>query len=256
MVRPLFGLPLLLCAFTALAQRVPATIDVSYKNVSFSLEHSLARTYAVDSVAENPAGEKPGAGAQAVPGHLVFTLRDTYVRDRENLPELETVPRILVIPVARAADEQFAAAYPELRETVEQLRQMLGRRTTWGKVPFFPGDGAKEEFVARRKLMRFRNGKGFAFLTQFSAPNEPLTNDRLLYVFVGLTDDFKWFVSMVFPIEALGLPGHAHDVVIDQPFDVYLHETVDRIEKLQPRTFYPTLMSIENVIRSLKVTSP
>jgi hypothetical protein len=178
------------------------------------------------------------------------------VRDRENVPDLEALPRIFVLPVAGAADEGFAVSYPEVKRTVDELRRVVVKRATLAKIPFFPGDAEQEQFVARKKVMRFRNGKGIAFITQIAGPKEVPANDRLLYVFVGLTDDFRWLVSMIFPIEALGLPGHGHDIVLEQSYESYVHDIIERIERLQPRTFYPTLMSIESVMRSVKVISP
>jgi hypothetical protein len=256
MVRRLLVIPLLVCASVAPAQHTPVSHEVSYKNVSFAFESSLAKRYTVETVPESQESSKTPEGPPAAPEHLLFTLRESYVRDRDNVPDLEALPRIRVLPLAGAADEHFALSYPALKETVDELRQLLGKRTTMGKIPVFPGDGAKEQFVARKKSMRFRNGRGIGFVTQFAGPNEPPANDRLVYVFVGLTDDFKWFVSMIFPVEAPGLPGHARDVVLEQSLESYVHDMIDRLERLQPRTFYPTLMSMENVIRSLKVASP
>jgi hypothetical protein len=241
-----------ICVSAMFAQYDPLPLEVSHKNVSFSFEQSVAKKYTVDEVAASPADTSD----ESAPAHLVFSLDDSYVRGRDHVSDIEAVPRIFVVPVASAGDNAFLSRYPHLKRTVDDLRQILGRRIASGKVPLYPVAGSKEGFVLRRKPLRFRNGKGIGFITQFTGPTEPPANDRLIYAFVGLTDDYRWLVTVIFPIEALGLPGRGSEAVIEQSLESYMHDMLDRIERLQPRTFYPSLTSVEKVVRSIKVASP
>jgi hypothetical protein len=240
------------CAAVAHAQFDPLPRVVTHKNVSFSFDHSLAKDFSVKEVDASSAD----TADESAPAHLVFSFVESYVRGRDHAADIEAVPRIFVVPVAVQGDNAFLSPYPRFKRTVGEIRHMLGRRVSSGKVPMYPVASSREGFVLRRKPLRFRNGKGIGFITQFTPATEPPVNDRLIYAFVGLTDDSKWLVTMIFPIEALGLPGTASEAIINQSLESYVNDMQDRIERLQPRTFYPPMTSIENIVRSIKVASP
>jgi hypothetical protein len=256
MVRTRLGLVLLVCSSTAFAQDEAPSHEVAFRNISFSFEHSLARNYKGDTIPAVSAAGGDSTVRFAAPEHVVITLRDSYVRNRDDESAIQSLPRLFFFPVASSGEEGFASSYPDVKTAVDDLRQLLGKRSGAGGVPFLPRVSSRMEFVARRKSMRFRNGRGIGFVTQFAGSSEPVTNDRLVYAFEGLTDDNKWYVSLVFPLEAFGLPGTAGESTIDRSFAAYLHETIDRIERLQQRSFSPPLNSIEDVVRTLKVGSP
>jgi hypothetical protein len=113
-----------------------------------------------------------------------------------------------------------------------------------------------QAFIAKKKLLRFRNGRGVLFLTQYGQEKLPINNAGLVYTFQGLTDDNAWYVSAVFPVAAPGLP--TSDIVTNSKaflasYDRYLTETVERLEKLPARNYTPSLTLLENVVRSIKV---
>jgi hypothetical protein len=248
MVRTVVSLLLFLSSFlSAYAQRGVTSINVATHRIAFSFDEKLAKSYRVDSVEAN-------AGGNGLPAHLVVTLRDSYVRERPSEPEFGSVPRIYVIPVG-GDDDAVIDSFPSLRRSVSELRRLLGRRSLDGPVPIFPLVTEHQELTVRHKILRFRNGRGISFVTQLSDRDDPITNDRLLYMFEGMTDDNAWIVSLVFPCEAVGLPGSSPDAVIDEAFPAYLKHTSELVERLQSRNFYPSIVTIENILRSLKVTS-
>jgi len=68
-----------------------------------------------------------------------------------------------------------------------------------------------QAFIGKRKFLRFRNGRGVLFLTQYQQETLPVNNGALVCTFQGMTDDNAWYVSAVFPVAAPGLPPRTRE---------------------------------------------
>jgi hypothetical protein len=256
------AIALLLAAFPAgaiVAQDTLQLRDVTYENVTFSYHQSLAREYLAETVAAVPLVNKSEKPDGVWPRHFLITLRESYVpaRRRETGGEFGEV-RLYVFPTSDTANKNFDADFPTTKQAVDDLAAFLARRNPpRGKpVPFLPWADAGQAFVGKRKFLRFRNGRGVLFLTQYGQEKVPLNNSDLVYTFQGLTDDNAWYVSAVFPVIAPGLPPAARmddPVLAARGIDLTVSQAAARLEKVQPRNFTPSLTMLENVIRSLKI---
>lgn len=233
--------------------------SVQYKNVTMEFDAALAKEFLAETVAavplENPTDKPDGVAPQ----HIVITLRDSYAaRLTRDASSPYALPQIFVIPTSDPADPRFDEEFPPLRPAVAGLNTLLARRagSVTESIPFLPWADERQLFIGRKKLIRFRNGRGVLFLTQYDQEENPVNNSFLVYTFQGLTDDNAWYVSAVFPVSAQGLPATA---TVDDPaafhsgYDRYLKATTEKLNRLPLRKFTPSLVLLDEIIRSLKV---
>ena len=232
---------------------------VSYAGVTLEFDPSLSKEYLAETVPavplENPSDKPDGVA----PRHLVISLKDSYAARLHRDPSSPyAVPRIFVYPTSDHSDPRFDEEFPTLRRAVADLNRLLTRRSgsVTESIPFFPWADERQLFIGRKKLIRFRNGRGVLFMTQYDQEASPLNNEFLVYTFQGLTDDNAWYVSAVFPVAAQGLPasaGAAPAPASVAGYGEYIRKTSDRLNRLAAKKFTPALVLLEEIVRSLKV---
>jgi hypothetical protein len=243
----------------AFAQQPAGLKDVSYKNVTFSFDASLAQEYLAETVRAVPLVNKTDKPDGVWPEHILITFRESYVpaQRRQAGGEYSQV-KLFVFPTSDSDNREFAKDFPTTKQAVDDLTAYLVKRShPHGEpVPFLPWADVGQAFVGKRKILRFRNGRGVLFLTQYGQEKIPLNNNELVYTFQGLTDDNAWFVSALFPVVAPGLPaapGAGDTSATAQSVDRALGQAAQRLEKLSGERFKPSLTLLEKVIRSLKI---
>ena len=232
---------------------------VSYAGVTLEYDASLAKEFLAETVPavplENPADKPDGVA----PRHVVISLKDSYgARLGRDPSSPYAVPHIFVYPTSDPSDPRFDEEFPTLRRAVTELNKLLARRagSVTESIPFLPWADERQLFIGRKKLIRFRNGRGVLFMTQYDQEESPLNNEYLVYTFQGLTDDNAWYVAAIFPVAAQGLPATA---AVDNPaalragYGEYIRKTSDRLNKLAVKKFTPGLGLLEEIVRSLKV---
>jgi len=244
---------------TAHAQAKKVSRSVVYRNVTLEFDASLAKEYLAETIPavplENPTDKPDGVAPQ----HTLITLKDSYAAHlhRERSSPF-AIPRIYVFPATDNQDPRFNEEYPTLRQAVSDLNTLLGRRAGASpeSIPFLPWADERQLFIGRKKMVRFRDGRGVFFLTQYDQEAAPVTNASLVYTFQGLTDDNEWYVSAIFPVAAHGLPASGHGgggEAFPAGYDEYIRQTTDRLNRLPSKDFTPGMALLEEIIRSLKV---
>jgi hypothetical protein len=241
------------------AQAKSHTTTVSYSGVTLEFDPSLSKEYLAGIVPavplENPSDKPDGVA----PRHVMISLKDSYAARLGRDPSSPyAVPQIFVFPTSDASDPRFDEEFPTLRRAVADLNKLLARRagSVTESIPFLPWADERQAFIGRKKLIRFRNGRGVLFLTQYDQEKSPVNNGSLVYTFQGLTDDNAWYVSAVFPVAAPGLPASA---AVDNPpgfgagYSEHIRKTTDRLNRLPAKKFTPGLGLLEEIVRSLKV---
>ena len=233
--------------------------EVSYKNVTFSFDASLAHEYLAETVAAVPLIDKTGKPDGVWPAHILITFRESYVpsKRREAGGDYGEV-RVYVFPTSDTANKEFAGDFPTTKQAVDDLIAFLAKRNPpqEDSVPFLPWADVGQAFIGKRKFIRFRNGRGVLFLTQYGQERVPLNNTDLVYTFQGLTDDNTWYVSAIFPVNAPGLPvepGVADPARSSEDLGRLITKSAERLEKQPGVRFNPSLTMLENVVRSLKI---
>jgi hypothetical protein len=243
----------------AAAQSKKHRNSVAYRNVALEFDGTLSKEYVAETVAavplENPADKPDGVAPQ----HIVITLRDSYAaRLRRDPSSAYALPQVFVFPTSDPADPAFDRKFPTVRRAAGDLKKLLGRRggSVMGSIPFLPWGDERQLLIARKRPIRFRNGRGLLFLTQYDQEESPINNTFLVYTFQGLTDDNAWYVSAVFPVSAQGLPASGE--IENQPafragYGRYVRTMTEKLNRLPVKRFTPGLALLEEMIRSLKV---
>lgn len=243
----------------SVAQPGPTQKEVQYKNISFLFDAGLAKDYVAETVPAVRLENRTDKPDGVAPEHIVVRFRDSYVpRGRSGSRSDYAVPVIYFFPIAESRDKKFTEDFPTVRQASDDLRTYLTRRShaAGEEVPFLPWGDVSQSFVGKRKILRFRNGRGVLFLTQYNQEQLPVNNRSLVYTFQGLTDDNAWYVSAVFPVAASGLPETDEgglDEKSSRDYKAYLAGVTDRVEKLPVKSFTPSLLLLDNIVRSIKV---
>lgn len=234
---------------------------VVYKSVTVEFDSALSKEYLAETVPAVPLEEKTDTPDGVAPQHVVITLRESYAGRLHREPSsMYALPQISIFPTSDPSDPRFDEEFPTVRQAVNDLDKLLGRRagSLTESVPFLPWADERQLFVGRKKLLRFRDGRGVLFLTQYDQEQSLINNESLVYTFQGLTDDNAWYVSAVFPVAAQGIPASGRGenaAAFRAGYDDYVKRTAGKLNRLPAKKFTPDLTLLEEIIRSLKVGS-
>ena len=246
-------------ARVASAQQKSRARAVEYGNVTLAFDAGLAKDFTAETVPAVPLENRTDKPDGVAPAHVVITLHDSYASGlRRDAGSAYALPQISVFPAADPGDPRFDDKFPTMRGAVAGLGKLLSRRAGAGSesIPFLPWADERQLFIGRKRLIRFRNGRGVLFLTQYDQEESPVSNEFLVYTFQGLTDDNRWYVSAVFPVSAPGLtapPGAGSDASFRAGYDRYMKQTTDKLNRLPAKRFVPDLALLDGIIRSLKI---
>src|SRR5207244_878981 len=98
-------------------------------------------------------------------------------------------------------------------EDVAALKKLFSQKSISykTKIPYLQYFDAHRLFQSHIKNISFKNGRGILFLTEYSSDMaDYVDNERLSYLFQGLTDDGKYSVFAWFPVTALHFPKDDH----------------------------------------------
>ena len=265
----------------------------SHGGVTFTYDASLASAVKGEDAPAGVCG-KPG---DVMPPHVAFTFADY---PKPHASPFMSPPEIQVFPVAeyrralaecqkeRAAKSRppspiylsdfddgvrtlksLNAARPAPRSLRAWLRKHRGRDYLKTRMPFVPMYDVGEMFRARVTYLDFRGGRGVAFVTQYVNEDTTASNQALTYVFQGLTDDGRFYVSAAFPVAAPFLPAdfseeeaatHGLDYregmftpAFRRNHAAHKARTARRLEALAPSDYRPGLGPLGELLRSLDV---
>ncbi len=126
--------------------------------------------------------------------------------------EFAFVPEIMILPVAeftRICDPEQKAS-PEMVAAFAEIASLAEKKTepeAGQPLPFVPYlDASQSVTVAFRTLNSGGGGKGFRFVTQYDIEPSLLSEDRLTYIYQGLSADWKTYVVVTIPILLGGMP--------------------------------------------------
>jgi hypothetical protein len=228
----------------------------AYENVVFSYAPVLASRIEIDEIAplDDPGGMSM-FGSQ--PGYTVFSLFGYPLVQPNN------DPRIRVIPV-----DGFPASGTVWNQQLEELKNFLEARLPLEAqsaasgaqpIPVLPPINAAQVIVAKPEYLDFRNGFGVRFITFYSQGIDPVTNDRLFYSFIGITDDGQYVVSVSSPVTApvlseIDYTNLDYDA-FSQNYTEYIEQTLSDLDELDAQAYTPALDVLDDLIRSVEIGS-
>jgi hypothetical protein len=159
----------------------------------------------------------------------------------------------------------FASQQQALSELL-QLEQDLGRCGTPlvgydQALPFLPWLNARQMFCSQPKVIDFRSGRGIRYLTHFTQDDGPVLESMLFYTFQGLSEDGKFYISAVFPVQAGIFPTQPPDCPKcgDPSYDprpdwqAALAEQLAHLNNLPEDQFFPSLSVLDAMIQSIQI---
>lgn len=118
---------------------------------------------------------------------------------------------------------------------------------------------AGQLYQSNPKAIRFQNGYGARWLSQYGQAYYPIGWPNLFYTFQGFTDDGAYYVSIILPVTHPSLPD-ADTVVMDDAFYENLASYMEgiqlQLEAESDNSFLPSLVLLDQLVASLLVGEP
>lgn len=259
---------------------------VSYQGIHFTFDPSLTSEVKSETISAYVDG-KP---SDIVPEHPAFTLvgYPSIKKHRDDSPHL----RVFRISAFRDAfrlsssiDARRASAptdwTPYFEEEIRTLNTLFDRKPESRnliqvvskarsdqnntQMPFLPMCEAQQAFIGHLKYVRFKNGRGVLFLTQWNTETEQVTNEGLEYAFQGITDDGQYHIYAEFSVASPTLPTGLEPEVQawneknyllshkSKEYQRYLRPVLKKLEALPANQFQPNLELLEKLVESLQI---
>nr|BAL52725.1 hypothetical protein HGMM_F03B08C03 [uncultured Chloroflexota bacterium] len=225
--------------------------NVICNEIALYLPPSLGSSFSCDKVAAQ------SEGIDIYPEHTLLTLggyplSNTFFQ-----------PRVYVFPIA---------AYQSLSEAVterlNELQSLLGSESvpvytfdaSLHNLPFLPIFNAGQVFYAHYQKLPFQNGKGIRYLTLFAQYFAPINNYDLFYTYQGITQDGKYWISVILPVNHPSLPANAENppggLSWDQftnNYGAYITEAVAMLNAQPANSFFPSLQVLDALVTGIQV---
>lgn len=163
-------------------------------------------------------------------------------------------PAINIYPL-----QEYINMNPDVADTINQLQNLLNNPVDQpDSIPFLPFWNAGPLFIAHVEYLEFNNIRGIRYLTQYGQAAWPINSHDMFYTFQGLTNDGKYYISVIMPVSHPLLPptGEEYTGSMDDLYDdyiAYLNQMRPLIESWQDGEFTPTLSDLDNLVGSIKV---
>ena len=243
------------------AQPMSPEPNVAFEGISFYLDYQLAKSWAYEITSPpDPASDNPFQK----PSHYQLDFQEFVVDPGEGFRGWRQ-PRLYIIPV------ENMQSFPNggyLLGSLSQQQQILASRpeVISERMPVVPHDinfNNGEVFHSNLQYLNFQNGSGVRFLAEYSQVPFPV-GKGMSYIFQGLTDDGKYYVSLSLPIgqTALdqynapyqsGLSDEASYQAFAENYQSYLLGAVGILETTPDASFTPDLARLDELVQSLLV---
>jgi hypothetical protein len=228
---------------------VPAVVSFSYEGIQF--EPGVLATAVAPAQIEAQVGEDDMPYWVIYPSHYYFTLEGYPLAD-------SWTPAQLTIYPARA----YAGLNLAAREEITAMQALLDKPASLSaqeRLPFFPLYNAAQMFRSQVEWLEFGNGRGVRFITMYSQSVNMVSNRELFYTFQGMTNDRRYYVSVVLPVNTTILPDSQPEMTLEEwealsaNYQAYLDETVTALDALEAYAFSPSLVELDRLVQSLLV---
>ena len=234
----------------------PTGTPFSFKNVSFVIPQGMAdgaNAQIVPAADENTGGPW-GAG----PEHISIELTGyTAVNENTALHNM-----IEIYPVKEYMDANWSAA-----KSIPALQAILANPSmpiTIQNAPGVPAYNAGMLITAQTGSVKFQSGSGLRLITKYAQFFAPITKDGEIYQYTGLTDDGKYFVLVVLPIQtslaSTGDNPSADGITYPDPatanqtdFDTYYQSMTDKLNANEGNAFTPNIEQLNALIQSIRI---
>lgn len=195
---------------------------------------------------DNPQDKPDGVA----PAHVEVTMEPAKVQ-------------VYAFPLkeAKASPDAFTKKYPTVDSAAKDLRKMLSVRPKSKNTPFLPWADATTYFESKSRQVSFKNGKARSFLAEYLIEPDVIDNARLIYTAQGITNDGKYYLSLVAPVKTKALPDKG-DVSKMTPaaykkfsagFSEFATKVGTKLDRLLPSSFEPDLDILDKLVQSIEL---
>ena len=237
---------------TAQPTSIPPTpttslLSAQYNGVSLSFDPSLAGQVVGKTVPE--VTDQTGAPWEIAPQSIQFDF-NSYL-----LPSTYNQPALIIYPVAG-----YKSANDAVAPIITSLQTLLKTKPANPSqpLPFLPTWNAAQIFHSNVAYLKFKNGEGVRFLAEYGQDIFPVNNRMLIYIFQGLTQDGKYYISLVLPVNNSILPAdekipESDNGAFTANFNNYLKDTQTKLSAQPSSSFKPDLSLLDAMVQSLSV---
>jgi hypothetical protein len=222
--------------------------QVAFNGISFMLDKNLGQNVTTETI---PAVTDPN---NAAPWDLAPQYDHIKI---EHYPLQNTFhePQVYIYPTSGFAEINQGA-----QKEIDNLKAMLADKPTgpFKEIPFLPSWNAAQQLRAQVIYLDFQNGSGIRFISQYAQAPVPINNKEIFYTFQGLTDDGKYYISIILPINHPLLPATG-DLTQDEfqkladNFPKYMDNIEKELGSSNPNSFIPNLSLLDNLVKSVSV---
>ena len=201
---------------------------------------------------------RPDPNAQATPAHILVVLDPATLPDPA-WPE----SRALIIYPASDWSKTYARIGRQGQDPLPALKKLLDEepREVRNELPPAPGHaGARQIVRSAVRYLEFHAGRGVRFLTVYQGDPLPVANRDIVYVFHGLTNDGRYWVTLNFPLTTrlLPTPDAALAALADYDrflagYPNYVAELARRLASARAEDFTPRLDRLDAMLESLAI---
>jgi len=165
-------------------------IPVSATPIRLTIPSGLATSASAETI--DTVTDQTGAPWDVAPAHLQLTFQGYPVQASFHVPQLFVYPM-----------DEYATLNPAAAESISRLNAVLanpfaaGNLNALPRVPFF---NAGQVLAAQAKVIQFHGGSGVRFVAHYTRDISPINNGGLFYHLEGLTDDGRYYIVGVLPI--------------------------------------------------------
>jgi len=128
-------------------------------------------------------------------------------------------------------------------------------------LPYLPWINMQQVFCAQPEIIEFVGGKGIRYISHYAQSPAPALDQQIIYTFQGLTDDGKFYVSAVFPVETGIFPTEASpcpkcgepDYNPIPEWNALLVEQLTQLNTQPEDDFAPSLRLLDELIQSIQI---
>ncbi len=203
-------------------------------------------------------------GPKGLPGHIEITFgeADPAYRDASR-------PVMFIIPVAayqQLWDEHGNRSVASMLDRINLQARLLPSPPPIGRLPALPfeeiaGVNDLAVQVSRAAVTeKSASRNGFRYVGRFAQDPNPVSKERLRYIYMGFTNDGQYLVSFFYPVTTAALPAikdvpatEFDRIVADQ--NAYMQEKAGLLNSLSSSDWQPDLAKLDAIVGSLEIRS-
>lgn len=157
---------------------------------------------------------------------------------------------------------EFRKLYPNTPESAAALAKLLKAPANKAiNIPVLPWQDASTPFEAQRKQLTLKDGKAIRYIAEYLIEPDVIDSARLVYSAQGLTNNGKYYVSLVAPLKTSALPAkgdvskmsRAASDKFSKDFPQYGKQVGVKLEALPATAFTPNLDSLDALVDSIVI---